>query len=59
LPGSSGAAGPRAGDGPRPGSSGATGPLHFARDDGPFSPDELSRATELSRMLGVCLKLRS
>jgi Glyoxalase/Bleomycin resistance protein/Dioxygenase superfamily len=53
------APGPRAGDGPRPGSRGAAGPLHFARDDGPFGPDELSRAADLSRLLGVCLKLRS
>jgi methylmalonyl-CoA/ethylmalonyl-CoA epimerase len=54
-----GAPGPCAGDGPRPGSNGALGPLHFGRDDGTLSPDELSRAADLSRRLGVCLELRS
>jgi catechol 2,3-dioxygenase-like lactoylglutathione lyase family enzyme len=37
----------------------AAGPLHFSRDDGPFSPDELSRAADLARLLGVCVELRS
>jgi hypothetical protein len=35
------------------------GPLHFSRDNGPFSPDELGRAADLSRLLGVCVELRS
>jgi methylmalonyl-CoA/ethylmalonyl-CoA epimerase len=52
------AASPLAGDRARPGSSGAAGPLHFSRDDVPFSPDELSRAAEKSRLLGVCIELR-
>ena len=56
-PGTGAGASPRSGDGPRPGSSGAAGPLHFARDNGAFSPDELSRAADLSRMLGVCVEL--
>jgi len=48
----------RAGDRPGPG-SGAAGPLHFSRDDGPFSPDERSRAADLSRLLGISIELRS
>jgi methylmalonyl-CoA/ethylmalonyl-CoA epimerase len=52
-------AGPRTGDGPRPRTGGAAGPLHFSRDDAPFSPAELSRAADLSRLLGVRLELRS
>ncbi len=51
--------GPPAGDGRRPGSGGGAGPLYFSRDDGPFSPDEFSRAADLSRRLGVCVELRS
>jgi hypothetical protein len=35
------------------------GSLRFSRDDRPFSPHELSRAADLSRMLGVCVELRS
>jgi catechol 2,3-dioxygenase-like lactoylglutathione lyase family enzyme len=53
------APGARAGNEPRSGSIGAAGPLHFIRDDGPFSADELSRAANLSRLLGVCVELRS
>jgi catechol 2,3-dioxygenase-like lactoylglutathione lyase family enzyme len=34
------------------------GPLHFSCADRPFSPDELSRAADLSRLLGVCVELR-
>jgi catechol 2,3-dioxygenase-like lactoylglutathione lyase family enzyme len=52
-------ASPHAGDEPRPGSGGAVGPLHFSRGDEPFSPGELSRAADLSRLLGVCIELRS
>jgi len=43
----------------RPGSSGAVGPLHFSRGERPFSPDDLSRAAEKSRLLGVRVALRS
>jgi catechol 2,3-dioxygenase-like lactoylglutathione lyase family enzyme len=43
------ASGPRTEDG--------LGSLHFSRDDGPFSPDELNRVADLSRMLGVCIEL--
>jgi hypothetical protein len=57
-PGTGAAASPQASDGPR-GSSGGAGPLHFSRDDGPFSPDELSRAAHLSRLLGVRVELGS
>jgi len=52
-------ASPRASDGPRLGSTGAAGPLHFSRDGGPFSRDELSRAAEKARLLGVSVELRS
>lgn len=52
-------AGRRPGDRPRPRTSGAPGPLHFSRDDGPFSPAELSRAADLSSLLGVSVELRS
>jgi catechol 2,3-dioxygenase-like lactoylglutathione lyase family enzyme len=38
---------------------GGVGPLHFSRDDGPFSPDERSRVAEKSRLLGVCIELPS
>jgi len=40
-----------------PTSSGAAGPLHFSRDNGPFGPDELRRATELSGLLGIRIEL--
>jgi len=52
------AASSSAGDRPKPG-GGAAGPLHFSRDDGSFSPDERSRVADLSRLLGVCIELRS
>jgi methylmalonyl-CoA/ethylmalonyl-CoA epimerase len=42
------ASGPRTKDG--------LGSLHFSRDDGPFSSDELGRVADLSRMLGVCIE---
>ena len=51
--------GPPAENGLGPGSGGAVGPLHFSRDNGTFSPEELSRAADLSRLLGVCIELRS
>ena len=57
--GTGASASPRAGDEPRPSRGGAVGPLHFSRDDEPFSPDELSRAADLSGLLGVCIELRS
>ncbi len=41
------------------GSRGAAGALHFSRDDEPFSPAELGRAADLSRLLGVSLALHS
>jgi methylmalonyl-CoA/ethylmalonyl-CoA epimerase len=44
-----GAEGQRTGDG--------LGSLHFGRDDGPFSPDEINRVADLSRLLGVCIEL--
>jgi methylmalonyl-CoA/ethylmalonyl-CoA epimerase len=42
------ASGPRTEDG--------LGSLHFSRDDGPFTPDELNCVTDLSRVLGVCIE---
>ncbi len=36
---------------------GAPGPLHFSRDDQPFSQAELSRAAEKSGLLGVSIEL--
>ena len=54
--GAGSAASPHAGDGLRLPSSGAAGPLHFSRDNGPFSPDELRRAADLSGLLGVCIE---
>jgi methylmalonyl-CoA/ethylmalonyl-CoA epimerase len=38
---------------------GAAGPLHFSRDDEPFSEAELSRAAGISRLLGVRIELGS
>jgi hypothetical protein len=38
---------------------GAAGPLHFSRDDEPFSQAELSRAAGISRLLGVRIELGS
>jgi methylmalonyl-CoA/ethylmalonyl-CoA epimerase len=35
------------------------GSLHFSRDNGPVSPDELKGVGELSRLLGVCIELGS
>src|SRR5262245_1154619 len=39
----------RTGDELRASTGGSAGPLHFSRDDGPFSQAELSRAADLSR----------
>lgn len=47
------------GDGAGPGTGGAAGPLHFSRDGGPFGKAELSRAADLSRLLGVRIELGS
>jgi catechol 2,3-dioxygenase-like lactoylglutathione lyase family enzyme len=44
---------------PGPPAEDGLGQLHFSRHDGTFSPDELSRAADLSRLLGVCVELRS
>jgi catechol 2,3-dioxygenase-like lactoylglutathione lyase family enzyme len=44
---------------PGPRTDDGLGSLHFSRDDGPFSPDELDRVGELSRLLGVCVELGS
>jgi methylmalonyl-CoA/ethylmalonyl-CoA epimerase len=44
---------------PGPRTEDGLGSLRFSRDDRPFSPHELSRAADLSRMLGVCVELRS
>ncbi|HUB43200.1 MAG TPA: VOC family protein [Streptosporangiaceae bacterium] len=38
---------------------GGPGPLHFSRDSGSFGPAELSRAADLSRLLGVRIEVSS
>jgi methylmalonyl-CoA/ethylmalonyl-CoA epimerase len=43
---------------PGPRTEDGLGSLHFSRDDGPFSPDELDHVADLSRLLGVCIELR-
>ena len=44
---------------PGPRTEGGVGPLHFSRDDGPFSPDEQRHVAEKSRLLGICIELPS
>jgi methylmalonyl-CoA/ethylmalonyl-CoA epimerase len=44
---------------PGPRTEDGLGSLRFSRDDRPFSSDELSRAADLARLLGVCIQLRS